>query len=49
MVVIKQPSKKPKQEAKVPAWFDKEKETELPTESDQAAFDELDKILEELV
>ena len=38
--------KKPKQEAKVPAWFDKEKETELPTESDQAAFDELDKILE---
>ena len=46
---IKQPSKKTKQEAKVPAWFDKEKETELPTESDQAAFDELDKILEELV
>lgn len=42
-------NKKSKPETKVPAWFDKDKETEMPTESERAAFDELDKILEELV
>lgn len=42
--------KKPKQvENNVPAWFDKENTTEELTSNDQEAFDELDKILEELV
>lgn len=42
--------KKPKQvENNVPAWFDKENTTEELTDNDQEAFDELDKILEELV
>lgn len=42
-------TKKPKQTSDIPAWFDKEKETVEPTETDREAFDELDKILQELV
>ena len=42
-------TKKLKQTSDIPAWFDKEKETVEPTETDREAFDELDKILQELV
>ena len=42
-------SKKIKENTTVPAWFNQEKETETPTETDREAFDELDKILQELV
>lgn len=42
-------TKKTKQTSDIPAWFDKEKETVEPTETDREAFDELDKILQELV
>ena len=44
-----QTTKKLKQTSDIPAWFDKEKETVEPTETDREAFDELDKILQELV
>ena len=44
-----QTTKKQKQTSDIPAWFDKEKETVEPTETDREAFDELDKILQELV
>lgn len=40
---------KTKTENSVPAWFDKEQNAETPSETDRVAFDELDKILEELV
>lgn len=42
-------TRKPKLDNSVPAWFDKEQTTENPNEEDREAFDELDKILEELV
>ena len=42
-------SKKIKENTTVPAWFNQENETETPTETDREAFDELDKILQELV
>lgn len=42
-------AKKIKENTSVPAWFNQEKETETPTETDREAFDELDKILQELV
>lgn len=42
-------SKKIKENTTVPAWFNQENETETPTENDREAFDELDKILQELV
>lgn len=43
-------TKKPnKTSTAVPAWFDQEKDTIAPTDTDREAFDELDKILEELV
>lgn len=45
----KQQSAKKTKEQHVPAWFDKEKQTEAPTDTDREVFDELDKILEELV
>lgn len=41
--------RKTKIENSVPAWFDKEQNAETPSETDRVAFDELDKILEELV
>lgn len=41
--------RKTKTENSVPAWFDKEQNSETPSESEREAFDELDKILEELV
>ena len=41
--------RKPKLDNSVPAWFDKEQSAETPNEEDREAFDELDKILEELV
>ncbi len=41
--------RKPKLDNSVPAWFDKEQNAETPNEEDREAFDELDKILEELV
>ncbi len=41
--------RKTKTENSVPAWFDKEQNAETPSESEREAFDELDKILEELV
>ena len=41
--------RKTKTENSVPAWFDKEQNAETPSETDRVAFDELDKILEELV
>ncbi len=42
-------SKKIKENTTVPAWFNQENETETPSENDREAFDELDKILQELV
>lgn len=42
-------TRKPKLDNSVPAWFDKEQSAETPNESEREAFDELDKILQELV
>lgn len=41
--------RKPKIDNSVPAWFDKEQNAESPNEEEREVFDELDKILEELV
>lgn len=47
---IKSQTKKVSSERKdVPIWFDSELKNEEPTENEKEAFDELDKILEELV
>ena len=43
------PKKQKTLEENVPIWFDKENKTEELTGNDQEAFDELDKILQELV
>lgn len=42
-------TKKNKPEVDVPAWFDSENKTETPNDQEKEAFDELDKILKELV
>ena len=42
-------TKQNKPEVDVPAWFDSENKTETPNDQEKEAFDELDKILKELV